>query len=396
MHRRCPPAILMLVSAAGTLLLALTAAMGTDYAWDALPSLDALVRGDLGAYATTQPQMGQLALLVRWPAVELASLLGAGDLWGYRLGALTCLVALGILAVVIARAGLARGLAPSAGVATVVFLVANPVTVRALQLGHPEEAMGAALCVAAVLLARAGRPGIAGLTLGLALATKQWALLAVIPTLIAAPAGTRARIAGIGVAVAGAFTLPAFLVSPGAFIDAMNRPAHGLSEMRPGNLWHLVATDRRPTAGGVDLALVPGWLRAIAHPGVALAGFAFPLVWARRQRPAQVDILAVLALVFLWRCVADPWNHEYYHLPFLVSLACWEVLVRGRMPVLTGVSSAILWVVFARIAQPGAAVTADIVYLIWAFAVTAALVAGMSGRRVALRPAPAPAGLRPA
>jgi len=34
----------------------------------------------------------------------------------------------------------------------------NPVTLYALQLGHPEELLGAVLCVAAVLTAQRGRP----------------------------------------------------------------------------------------------------------------------------------------------------------------------------------------------------------------------------------------------
>src|SRR2546421_338648 len=55
--------------------------------------------------------------------------------------------------------------------------VVNPVTFKALWWGHPEEVLGAALCVGAVLAAGRGRTGTGGLLLGLAIATKQWALL---------------------------------------------------------------------------------------------------------------------------------------------------------------------------------------------------------------------------
>ena len=67
--------------------------------------------------------------------------------------------------------------------------VANPLTLRALEIGHPEELLGAVLCVAAVLLAARDRPLWAGLLLGLAIANKQWALLAVGPVLLALPDG---------------------------------------------------------------------------------------------------------------------------------------------------------------------------------------------------------------
>ena len=76
--------------------------------------------------------------------------------------------------------------------------VANPITLRALELGHPEELLGACLCVAAVLLAARSASGrdrslLAGALLGLAIANKEWALLAAGPVLLALPPGRRAR-----------------------------------------------------------------------------------------------------------------------------------------------------------------------------------------------------------
>ena len=60
-----------------------------------------------------------------------------------------------------ARAG--RGLAGARSVA------ANPLTLRALEVGHPEELLGAALCAGAGLAALATAARLAGLLLGLAL-----------------------------------------------------------------------------------------------------------------------------------------------------------------------------------------------------------------------------------
>ena len=52
------------------------------------------------------------------------------------------------------------------------------------------------------------------------------------------------------------------------------------------------------------------------------------------------DVLGVLALAFLLRCMLDPWNLVYYHLPLVVALAAWEAR-RGRdLPVLSIVVNA--------------------------------------------------------
>ena len=72
----------------------------------------------------------------------------------------------------------------------------NPLTWEAIRLGHPEELLGGALCVGAVLAALRGRTLPAAVLLGLALATKQWAVIAVLPVLAAAPGAARAPVRG--------------------------------------------------------------------------------------------------------------------------------------------------------------------------------------------------------
>ena len=103
--------------------------------------------------------------------------------------ALPCLLAAAALGVWLV-AQMRRRTGPARSLARAVALgvcVANPLTLRALELGHPEELLGGALCVAAVLLAARERPLWAGLALGLAIANKEWALLAVGPVLLALP-----------------------------------------------------------------------------------------------------------------------------------------------------------------------------------------------------------------
>ena len=57
-------------------------------------------------------------------------------------------------------------------------------------------------------------------------------------------------------------------------------------------------------------------------------------------------MLGVLALAFLLRCMLDPWDLVYYHLPLVVALAAWEAR-RGRdLPVLSVVVTAACWLTF--------------------------------------------------
>ena len=52
--------------------------------------------------------------------------------------------------------------------------VANPLTLSALEIGHPEELLGAVLCIAAVC-AMNDRATWAAILLGLAIPNKEWA-----------------------------------------------------------------------------------------------------------------------------------------------------------------------------------------------------------------------------
>ena len=93
---------------------------------------------------------------MRAPFALAADGLGGGTLAVFRAVAVPCLLAGAALGVVLAAGLLARG----AGRGTVAIVVglcaANPITLRALEIGHPEELLGAALCAGAVLAACAG------------------------------------------------------------------------------------------------------------------------------------------------------------------------------------------------------------------------------------------------
>jgi hypothetical protein len=351
-------------------VIALSTGMGTDYASQLRPIMDSLASGNFGPYFGHQPQMGQFSVLLRWPAAAL----GGGPLADYRGGVFVCLLAPVVLATL-----LSRGRSIATSLLIVVALVASPVVIRAVELGHPEELLAAALCAGSLWLAISRRAGWAAVALGLALATKQWALLAVLPVFFAVEGERRWQTLGIAAAVAALFTIPPLLIDPGAFKDSLKDPVTGVAQLRPGNLWSLViGPQSHVTTGGGDsvaITTVPDWLRSSAHAGIAVICGLIAIVASRWvRRPA--DMFVVLALIFLARCALDPWNHEYYHVPFLTALACWEVLARKRAPVATLASSAILWLVFVRLVGDtgGAPLGADIVYMVWAATAATALV----------------------
>ncbi len=82
-----------------------------------------------------------------------------------------------------------RGQPRAAYVTAGLLCVVNPLTWEALRLGQPEELLGGALCVGAVLAARRGRTIGATVLLGLALvlATNWWAVLDPVIVLAAIP-----------------------------------------------------------------------------------------------------------------------------------------------------------------------------------------------------------------
>ena len=349
-----PPALL------ASLLVALTSRIGLDYYADAGPGIQALAAGDLHRWAATQPQMGQLSIVLRTPV----QLLGLGELWSYRLGSLVLLLGPVVLALVLWSGRRSRALKVWMLVAV---LCLNPITFRALELGHPEEPLGGALCALAVVLALDRRAAWAGLSLGLALATKQWALFAVLPVLLACATGAeRRRMMTVAAPVAALFIVPPILADPHAFLASMDRPMAGLSIMRPGNLWSLVVPPTHfADVGGqvVGLPVVPPWLRSLAHPLVVGLALSMAVAWrSRRSAAGPESALALLALLFLMRCLLDPWNHGYYHWPFIAALACWEVRGCLRLPIGAVLSSAWLWVVFARLD----AALMDGAYVAWA------------------------------
>jgi hypothetical protein len=165
------------------------------------------------------------------------------------------------------------------------------------------------------------------------LATKQWALLAVLPTLLAAPRRQLTILAGAG-AVAAALTLPLMLADAsrfGAVAESAAGQTPAAASTTPWNLWWPLA-DLMTVPGLGTRWVAPAWVGTVSHPLiVALALPLSGLLWLRRDRRLD-DALLLLALLFLLRCLLDNWSNDYYHAPFFLSLLAWETVRRPGVP----------------------------------------------------------------
>jgi hypothetical protein len=194
---------------------------------------------------------------------------------------------------------------------------------------------------------------------GAAIGTKDWAVIAVVPALIALPSGRlRAAIAGGGAALA--LAVPAPLLDPAAFARASN--ALGAGHLTSAlSAWWALGSPIASRSAGAPLATLPAHLtKSFSLPlGLALAGaLALVLTWrvgrpgARLDARGRVpDAFALLCLLAVVRCIADPGPVEYYYVAAVIPLAVWEATVVGRVPVVALLTVAAVWFTFG----PGAA-----------------------------------------
>jgi hypothetical protein len=343
-------AVCALAAAAGSAALAwlgLTGFAWSDYEVEARPALEALVHGHLVEFLQLAPAYGG-SLVLRAPFALMVDLWGGGELAVYRIVALPCLLAAGTFGVWLVahmrnadRPRLSRAVA-------LALCVANPLTLEALEVGHPEELLGAVLCVAAVLVADRERPLWAGVLLGAAIANKDWALLAIGPVLLALPA-RRPLCLLSATGIATALLAPPALVQAGGFVTASASTAVPSSAIfQPWQIWWFLGHHGPVVHGMFDRVLRdyrtgPGWVGAVSHPLIVALGLPLSaLAW--RRRSGVREPLLLLALLLLARCMLDTWDDEYYLLPFVLALTTWEALGEGGPPALALGTVALAWV----------------------------------------------------
>jgi hypothetical protein len=365
----------------------------TDYEVEAEPAVRFLVAGDLAGFAGAMPMYGG-SLLLRSPAALLVHALGGGDLAVFRALAAPCVAAAAAFAVFEVRRLHEAG-RPWLDRALLFGLLAfNPLTIRALDVGHPEELLTGVLCVAAVLCALGGRPWLAMTVLGVAIGCKPWAIVAVGPTLLALDHG-RLKAAAVALGVAVLVAAPV-LLGAGAVRESLGVLAEGGPIFQPWQLfWFLGDPDVVVTNfNGVvkeGYRAAPGW--ALGGTKLHLLAVVAAITALASWRGVRGDrALALLAALLLLRCLLDTWNTDYYALPFLMALAAWEVRARSGPPLATLVATAAAYATTWLLQPVASPDTLAALYLAWAIPFAGWLLAGAFGMRLPmrrLRPAPA-------
>ncbi len=332
---------------------ALPAFAWNDYDAEASRALALLIDGDVAGFFGALPAYGG-SFVTRAPFAGVTALLGGGELAVYRAISIPCLIAGAWLAVVLVRRMGDRGRSTGVRALVLGLCVANPVTLRALEIGHPEELLCAVLAIGAVLAARDRRTVLAAVLLGFAIATKAWAVLAIGPVLLALPARRVLALGIAGVIVAAVLAPIALSSGHGTLITGASTTGQIFQPWQLfwwlGDTGHVViGSDGLPKPDGYRVP--PEWLSPLTHPLIAALVVPLSLLWARLRGAApRIDgeqVLVLLALLLLLRCILDPWNTSYYALPFLLALLAWEALQRSeRPPVLALAASVAVWVTF--------------------------------------------------
>jgi hypothetical protein len=266
-------------------------------------------------------------------------------------GVFACLLGAVALVLVLDRASAGRP--PAARFATAALILGAPVALDAFDLGHPEEVLAASLAILAVWAAPT-RPVLAGALLGVAVACKPWALVAVWRVLLCASGG---RLRLLAAAAAGGFAVLAPFL---ADIGHSTRMAAATGQI--GTLWvpyqlfwplgvahHHAIPDG---AGGVlDVITwtVPGWIGNASRGLIVGLGAPLGALAFARGRRRRADALLLLALLLHLRCGLDPWNNVYYSVPAVLALVAWSAERGETLPLAGAALAGLAWLSFNRL-----------------------------------------------
>jgi len=387
--------LLALAALAAGAVLTLRAPGFGDYPTDAGPALSAISHGNLGGFFSHQPAMGAVSLYVRAPFVILAAALHDSPIGIYRWGDFPCVLSVALVAIWLARVAGARGTGRLGQVLILAICLGNPLINNALYFGHPEELLTASFAVGALLAASERKVVLAAVLAGLAVATKQWALLIVCPTLLVLER-ERIRAALLMLAVAAGTTLPMVIGNFAAFRFALRYIANAqgvtttLSWLYPISPARIVRLSYI-FGGGRDVSahIVLGIVSELDHPVIIWLGVAIPLLlWLQRGRRLSVEaMLLSTALVFVLRSTLDPETAAYYYVPLLLMLVALDAAAGRRIPVAALAGAAGTFTVLDRFPTY---FSIEAAYLLYAVA-TVVGVALLVRQLLASQPAPAAA-----
>lgn len=295
---------------------------------EAWPAYRALIHGHIHSFLQLSPAyVGSLVL--RAPFALLAGALGGGRRAVYVATALPCLFPATGLGAWWARERwrVARG---GTIFSLLVICALNPVVILCVSFGHPEDVLGGALCVAAVLMATRGKALGAGLLTALAVINKSWGLIAAPVVLVVLPDRR--------VKSALAMIVPTVAVMVPVLLARHTSSAGGAATTLGSQVGDNFPSQLLYWFGQRSFVVQH------AHYLIVAVAVVAALIWWQRKRPAPLletdrQALLLLALVLLLRAALDPEDNIYYHVPFLFALMAYE---QGRVPRLTTLATVAL------------------------------------------------------
>lgn len=350
-----------------------------DYISSGQAGVEALRHWDLrGFLQSIKVDAG--SYILRAPFVMLGNLWGAGPHAAYRLLAVPGLLSAALLAVALWQRASGTGLSRRAQVLSILLIAGSPFLLSALLKAHPEEPLGAVLCLAAVWAAARQRWFLAVVLLGVAVGNKPWAVVAGIPVLILLD-GRRGRAMAVAAAAAAVVYATFLLVGVDGLRSQLAALHASTGPFKPWQVWwffgdpnhlhHEMYGTLRPLYREGP-ALISQW----SHPLAVFVPAALSLAVAPRlrQRP-RCDVLLLLAIAFLLRGMLDVWNNVYYELPFIFTLVAWEVSARRRAPLLSLVVTLTGWLVLAMLPLWISPEAQALAYLAWSVPLLVGLLA---------------------
>jgi len=166
--------------------------------------------------------------------------------------------------------------------------------------------------------------------------------------------------------------LPLLLVAPPSATPGGAAQTNEI--FQPWQAWWFLGATGEVIRGGDGLVkegyrAAPDWLSPVSHPLIVVVAVPLTLLaWRRRSDP-----LLLLALLFMLRCVLDPWNTDYYAVPAIMALVTWESTRSERPPVLALALTMATWATWQWVVPAASPDVEALVYLGWSLPLVALL-----------------------
>ena len=208
---------------------------------------------------------------------------------------------------------------------------------------HPEDVLALGLLLLALSMASESRWGWAGVALGLAFGSKQWALLAV-PPLIAMAPGRRGkgRLLGAAFCAVAVVYAPFILLKPDAAWQVFRGPLPVAGGFVPQTT---IVGMLREAPFHVPLAYVNDMARLLPLLFATVVTAVWVLLISRRYgtvaRLPIENVLGLLLACVAFRLISDCIALSYYALPLMVFIAVADIW-RSKVPAFAIASSFVL------------------------------------------------------